>query len=63
MDESAIAAGLVAIGLRQAVQPESLPITVQMDIYRKAEVLIFAEGSACVSRPRKSGPSMPAAVR
>lgn len=29
------------------MQPETLPITVQMDIYRKAEVLVFAEGSAC----------------
>ena len=29
------------------MQPETLPVTVQMDIYRKAEVLVFAEGSAC----------------
>ena len=29
------------------VLPETLPITVQMDIYRKSEVLVFAEGSSC----------------
>lgn len=29
------------------VYPETLPVTVQMDIYRKAEILVFSEGSAC----------------
>lgn len=29
------------------VQPETLPISVQMDVYRKADVLVFVEGSAC----------------
>ncbi|HUE72755.1 MAG TPA: glycosyltransferase family 61 protein [Pirellulaceae bacterium] len=29
------------------VHPELLPVSVQMDHYRKAEVLIFPEGSAC----------------
>ncbi|OGA54311.1 MAG: hypothetical protein A3G24_03670 [Betaproteobacteria bacterium RIFCSPLOWO2_12_FULL_62_13] len=29
------------------IRPESLPVLVQMDIYRKAEVLVFNAGSAC----------------
>jgi hypothetical protein len=29
------------------IQPETLPVSVQMDIYRKADVLVFNEGSAC----------------
>lgn len=29
------------------VYPELLPVSVQMDIYRKAEILVFPEGSAC----------------
>lgn len=29
------------------VYPETLPIPAQMDVYRKAKVLIFVEGSAC----------------
>jgi hypothetical protein len=29
------------------IRPETLPVSVQMDIYRKADVLVFNEGSAC----------------
>jgi len=28
-------------------RPEDYPLSVQMDVYRKAEILVFSEGSAC----------------
>ena len=46
LGERYLEAQLAAEGF-SIVQPETLPITVQMDIYRKADVLVFAEGSAC----------------
>lgn len=30
-----------------SISPETLPVSVQMDIYRKTDVVVFPEGSAC----------------
>lgn len=46
LGESCLEAWLSAEGF-EIFKPEQHPLAVQMDVYRKAEVLVFSEGSAC----------------
>lgn len=46
LGESCLESWLAAEGF-EIFKPEQHPLIVQMDVYRKAEVLVFSEGSAC----------------